>query len=66
MHNKNYSLRLVLIDRCLRKPYGASVKEMMDFINSYFEERGMNPVRSKQTIQNDLVQLERISGGWTG
>ena len=58
MHNKNYSLRLVLIDRCLRKPYGASVKEMMDFINSYFEERGMNPVRSKQTIQNDLVQLE--------
>ena len=58
MNNKNYSLRLVLIDRCLRKTRGYSVREMMDFINNYFEERGMNPVRSKQTIQNDMVQLE--------
>ncbi len=58
MNNKNYSLRLVLIDRCLRKARGVSVREMMDFINDYFEERGMSRVRSKQTIQNDLVQLE--------
>ncbi|MBQ6204755.1 MAG: WYL domain-containing protein [Prevotella sp.] len=58
MNNKNYSLRLVLIDRCLRKARGFTVIEMMDFINNYFEERGMNPVRSKQTIQNDMVQLE--------
>ena len=58
MNNKNYSLRLVLIDRCLQKARGFSVREMMDFINNYFEERGMNPVRSKQTIQNDMLQLE--------
>jgi|GEM_PF-2536916 len=58
MNHKNYSLREMLIDKCLQSVRGKSVHEMMTFINDYFEQRGIVPVRSRQTIHNDLLSIE--------
>jgi len=58
MNHKNYSLREMLIDKCLQSGRGRSVKEMMRFINDYAEQRGMARVNSRQTIHNDLLSIE--------
>ncbi|MCR4852509.1 MAG: WYL domain-containing protein [Prevotella sp.] len=57
---KNYSLRVKVLDRLLRKKEGVTIHEMLEEINGKLEVRGYRPIRTKDTILRDLVEISNV------
>lgn len=54
--NKNYSLRIMVLDRMLRKKNGATMQEIFTSVNKFLEESGLKPLRTYDTIRNDFME----------
>ena len=54
---KNYSLRVKVLDGLLRTREGATIHEMLQVVNERLEERGIRPVRTKDTILKDITEM---------
>ena len=54
---KNYSLRVKVLDGLLRTREGVTIHEMLQVVNERLEERGIRPVRTKDTILKDITEM---------
>lgn len=54
---KNFSLRVRVLDGLLRTREGATIHEMLQVVNERLEERGIRPVRTKDTIFKDITEI---------
>ena len=54
---KNYSLRVKVLDGLLRTREGVTIHEMLQVVNERLEERGIRPVRTKDTILKDITEI---------
>lgn len=57
-NTKGYAVRQKIIDRCLKSERGYSIQEMMDKCNLELEERGLHVVTSKNTIRDDILEIQ--------
>lgn len=57
-NTKGYTIRQKIIDRCLQSERGYSIQEIMDKSNLELEERGLHVVTSKNTIRNDILEIQ--------
>ena len=57
-NTKNYSIREMVLDRCLSSGVAYSRPELQDACNRELERRGEKPVSSKVTILNDLNEIQ--------
>lgn len=57
-NTKGYAIRQKIIDRCLQSERGYSIQEMMDKCNLELEERGLHVVTSKNTIRDDILEVQ--------
>ena len=57
-NNKIYSVREMILDRYLSSGTYYSGKELIAFCNRELERRGMELVKSRTTLQNDLTEIE--------
>lgn len=57
-NTKNYSIRERVLDRYLSSGEWYSRIQLEDFCNKALRERGENPITSRTTIQNDLIEIE--------
>lgn len=57
-NTKGYAVRQKIIDRCLKSERGYSIQEMMDKCNLELEERGLHTVTSKNTIRDDILEIQ--------
>ncbi len=55
--NKNFHLRINILDGLLRKTDGVTMQEMLQVVNKGLDEMGIRPVRTKDTILKDLIAL---------
>ena len=55
--NKNFCLRVKALDGLLRKREGVTIHEMLHVVNESLEERGICPVKTKDTILKDLTEI---------
>ena len=55
--NKNFSLRVKVLDGLLRKRNGVTIHEMLHVVNENLEERGVCPVKTKDTILKDMTEI---------
>ena len=56
-YNKRFSLRLIVLDGLLRKKEGVSMKEILQVVNNDLELHGVCPVKSKETLLQDMIEL---------
>lgn len=56
-NNKNFTLRILILDRMLRTNEGSDINEMLDAVNDYLQERGFPAVKSKVTLHNDMGEI---------
>lgn len=54
---KNFSLRVKVLDGLLRTREGVTIHEMLQVVNERLEERGIRPVRTKDTILKDITEM---------
>ena len=54
---KNYCLRVKALDGMLRRKDGVTVHEMLQVVNERLEERGVRPVKTKDTILKDMTEI---------
>jgi len=54
---KNFMLRVKVLDSLLRKREGVTIHEMLHVVNQRLEERGIEPVRTKDTILKDITEM---------
>ena len=59
-NNKNFYLRVQVLDRLLSRREGVSVQEALRVINSYLYVRGVPPVTTKDTILKDLTEMANM------
>lgn len=57
-NTKGYAIRQKIIDRCLQSERGYSIQEIMDKCNLELEERGLHVVTSKNTIRDDILEIQ--------
>lgn len=57
-NTKGYAIRQKVIDRCLQNEKGFSIQEIMDKCNLELEERGLHIVSSKNTIRDDITEIQ--------
>lgn len=57
-NNKNYSTRLHILDRCLGSGHAYTGKELLGFINRELEAHSETPVSSRNTLMEDLMNIE--------
>ena len=57
-NTKGYAIRQKIIDRCLQSERGYSIQEIMDKCNLELEERGLHTVTSKNTIRDDILEIQ--------
>jgi predicted DNA-binding transcriptional regulator YafY len=57
-NTKNYSTRLRVLDQCLRSGHAYSGNELIDFINRELKLRGEEPITSRTTLMDDLLNIE--------
>ena len=57
-NTKNYSTRLRVLDQCLRSGHAYSGNELIDFINRELKLRGEEPITSRTTLMDDLLNTE--------
>lgn len=57
-NTKGYAIRQKVIDRCLQSERGYSIQEIMDKCNLELEERGLHVVTSKNTIRDDILEIQ--------
>ena len=55
--NKNFCLRVKALDGLLRKREGVTIHEMLHVVNESLEDRGICPVKTKDTILKDLTEI---------
>lgn len=55
--NKNFWLRVKVLDSLLRKREGVTIHEMLRVVNESLEERGVSPVKTKDTILKDMTEI---------
>lgn len=55
--NKNFCLRVKILDGLLRKREGVTIHEMLHVVNKRLEERGIRPVRTRDTILKDMTEI---------
>ena len=55
--NKNFCLRVKILDGLLRKREGVTIHEMLHVVNRRLEERGIRPVRTRDTILKDMTEI---------
>lgn len=56
--NKNFSIRLRIIDKCLGSGRAYTGKELMANINRELDLRGEAPITSRNTLMEDLLYIE--------
>lgn len=56
--NKNFSIRLRIIDKCLGSGRAYTGKELMANVNRELDLRGESPVTSRNTLMEDLLNIE--------
>ena len=61
---KNYSLRVKVLDGLLRTREGVTIHEMLQVVNERLEERGIRPVRTKDTILKDITEMANESSAF--
>lgn len=54
---KNFRLRVKVLDSLLRKREGVTIHEMLHVVNQRLEERGIAPVKTKDTILKDITEM---------
>ena len=54
---KNYCLRVRTLDGMLRRKDGVTIHEMLQVVNERLEERGVRPVKTKDTILKDITEI---------
>ena len=61
MKTKDYSMREMIIDQCLGTGREFTREELQAAVNRALESRGMQPVRSKATILQDIGEMNEKS-----
>ncbi len=56
-NTKNFSLRVRILDRLLSQRNGISVQDALRVINRRLDDKGIPPIRSKDTILKDLTEI---------
>ncbi|MGI6224331.1 MAG: helix-turn-helix transcriptional regulator [Prevotella sp.] len=57
-NTKDYSMREMILDRCLQNRKGYTRQQLQDKVNHELEMRGLMPVTARTTILNDLMEIE--------
>ena len=57
-NGKNYSIREEVLDQYLSSGKWYSGRQLVDFCNRELEDRGESLIRSRTTLQNDILEIE--------